>query len=89
MTNTDTIAVDHQVLLISDADGAIEATVRTVVTQHVAQRLNVCQLVDRDHFDVLPVTVFIKRTQHTAADTSKTVDGDTGCHGFVRLITVS
>ncbi|MPN23907.1 hypothetical protein SDC9_171300 [bioreactor metagenome] len=69
--HTDLLAVDDQLLIGSNFDGALEGAVHGVILQHVGNVIHIEQVVDRNHFHVLAT---LGGTEDQTADASETID---------------
>ncbi len=59
-----------------DGDGRRKSAMDRVIAQQMRIGFHRTQVVDRNHFDIRAI-IFDDRAQDIAADTAKTVDGDT------------
>ena len=76
----DRLAVDDQIAFLG-LDRAVEFSVGRIVFEQVRIGVDVEQVVDRHHFEVLG-GAFNHRLEHLPADPAKSVDANFCCHGI-------
>src|SRR5690606_19053112 len=80
MAHTNTVAIHQQMPIIRHLHRAGKAAVGAVVAQHITDGVDVGQLINGHHLQIVAVTMLVQRTQHAAADAAKTIDGNAGGH---------